>query len=203
MYSQTDEDAVILRAVGTRVGRFLDIGAYDGQRYSNTYALVERGWEGVLVEPGLEAFVGLLKNLGENPKVQLVHAPIVPFGKRVVPFWNNPRTFSTTEESNTRKFHFEGFAPKFWTGGVTFQELLAALPGPVDVLSIDTEGSSVELFEEYFRWIPIRPWVVVVEHDGEVERVREFAALRGYKEIHANPENLIFADRDDQDGGYR
>lgn len=205
MYSQKNEEAVILQAVGDRIGRFLDIGSYDGVTYSNTMALVERGWEGVMVEPGLEAFQKLLKNHGGNPKLQLVHAAVSPFGSAgLTQFWNNPATFSTTNEHNRDRFIHEGFAPPFWVASVTIQEVLAAVPGEMNVLSIDTEGTSVDLLFAYpFEIGLYRPWVVCVEHDAwsncvwdmpRLLSIIEFMTGHGYKLEHSNEENVIFVE---------
>lgn len=59
-YSQNDEQNVILKFFGDKHGRFLDIGAYDGVTYSNTRALLELGWTGVLVEPSPHNLVKLI-----------------------------------------------------------------------------------------------------------------------------------------------
>ena len=198
MYSQKDEEAHILRLVGNRVGRFLDIGAYDGYNYSNTMALVERGWEGIMVEPGLEAFQALLKRHGGNPKLTLVHAAIGPhvLGQ----FWNNPTTFSTTEQSNTKKFGGERFE-EFWVPNVPIEALLYRFPGPIDVLSIDTEGTSANLFTA-FPFGYWHPQVVCVEHDawwnsewdmGRFNILEDFAESKGYHREYSNEENVIFA----------
>jgi hypothetical protein len=46
-----------------RKGYFLEIGAYDGIHFSNTYYLEkELGWDGVCVEAGRSAFCKLIKN---------------------------------------------------------------------------------------------------------------------------------------------
>ncbi len=66
MYSQNDEERVILELVGDGKGRFLDIGAFDGVMFSNTRALVERGWCGICVEPNPFTFLKLLKACEEH-----------------------------------------------------------------------------------------------------------------------------------------
>ena len=76
-YSQKDEQDYILRAVeGIITGTFLDIGAYNGEDYSNTMCLVERGWSGIMVEPGLEAFQALLARHGRANNLKLIHATV-------------------------------------------------------------------------------------------------------------------------------
>jgi hypothetical protein len=60
-HSQSDEEKYILEAVGDQPGRFLDIGCWDPITFSNTRALTERGWSGVMVEPSPGPFVELLR----------------------------------------------------------------------------------------------------------------------------------------------
>ena len=189
MYSQKDEEAYILRAVeGMETGTFLDIGAYDGLNYSNTMALVDRGWKGIMVEPGLEAFDRLLYHHGGNDKLTLIHAAVGD-GKWTQ-FWNNTTTFSTTLASNRDRFHFEGFAPPYLIPTVTVDDLLLHLSSPhIDVLSIDTEGTSVDVFRSCGSW---RPKVACVEHDGRVDECKQIAESRHYSLMMQNEENIIF-----------
>ena len=64
-YSQNNEQDIIMQYfIGNR-GTFLDIGANDGVTLSNTYALQQAGWGGVLVEPSEEAF----NRIPSNPLV--------------------------------------------------------------------------------------------------------------------------------------
>ena len=67
MYSQNDEEKIILDLLKDQpVGRLLDIGAFDGKTFSNSLALFEKGWSGVVVEPNPESLVALIKLHGKN-----------------------------------------------------------------------------------------------------------------------------------------
>lgn len=55
-HSQNQEQDAILNYFNGYVGTFIDIGANDGITLSNTRALAELGWRGVLVEPSPSAF---------------------------------------------------------------------------------------------------------------------------------------------------
>ena len=192
-YSQKDEEDWIVRFAGPP-GRFWDIGAFDGERFSNTRALLDSGWEGILVEPGLEAFGALHANLGNHPRASLVHAAVVPSQPtgsyaRLAKFWPNPATFSTTTQDNVDKFIHEGFGSPYWTAAITIADLAFHFPGSVEVLSIDTEGTSVDLLLD----LPptLRPRVIAVEHDGRQATVDTWAKLRGYRSVMRNEENII------------
>lgn len=56
MYSQNKEEEAILNYFKGEVGTFIDFGSNDGITFSNTRALAERGWKGVLIEPSPKAF---------------------------------------------------------------------------------------------------------------------------------------------------
>ena len=61
-YSQNEEEPIILKYFTGKTGTFLDIGANDGKTLSNTRALAEKGWKGVMVEPSPIAFAKLKEN---------------------------------------------------------------------------------------------------------------------------------------------
>ena len=75
MYSQNNEEKVILEYFKGRQGTFLDIGANDGETLSNTRALYLDGWQGVCVEPMGDAFSKLSK-LYEGTVVQPIQIAI-------------------------------------------------------------------------------------------------------------------------------
>lgn len=61
-YSQREEEIVILDYFKGFTGTLLDLGANNGIIFSNSRALVEQGWDGVLIEPCLLTFFELLHN---------------------------------------------------------------------------------------------------------------------------------------------
>ena len=62
MYSQRDEEKYILEAFdGKTDGRFLDIGAWHPTVFSNTRALIEMGWSGVMIEPSPGPFLNIVR----------------------------------------------------------------------------------------------------------------------------------------------
>lgn len=67
MYSQSNEEQIILDYFKDFKGTFIDIGSNDGKTFSNTYALSKLDWCGVLIEPSPRAFAKL-KQLYEETK---------------------------------------------------------------------------------------------------------------------------------------
>src|ERR1700688_110743 len=188
-YSQNEEEKYVLEAVGDLVGVFLDVGAYNGKDKSNTLALVERGWSGVLVEPGIKAFADLLKLHGANKNLNLVHAAVgTPDG--IVPFWDSDDSVGTTDYRHVIKWQkvtkFNGI---FYTQQVSLPELLARFPilDQVDVVTIDTEGTSFENFLHY-PFSGHRPKVFCIEYDDHRQKILDFIAHLKYHVVYESAE---------------
>lgn len=70
-FSQHGEQEVILNYFDGRTGVLLDIGANDGITFSNSYALMQLGWRGHLVDPSPKAFDRLKALYADNEKAWL------------------------------------------------------------------------------------------------------------------------------------
>ncbi len=165
MSSQYGEHTAILQHFSGKVGRFLDIGAFDGCTFSNTFYLAELGWSGVCVEPSPVSFRWLMKNYEGNPTVALVNAGI---GEQtsLSKFWANtqdgysPDAMSTFEDSHRDKFPHLKFR-EMWSPIITWELLLLVHPGPYDFVNIDVEGMNERVLE----LMPLRPEMVCIEAD--------------------------------------
>ena len=65
IHSQNGEDGIIaeiLRRLSITSGWFVEFGAWDGKRMSNTWNLAERGWSGVFIESNVKKFRELQQN---------------------------------------------------------------------------------------------------------------------------------------------
>jgi FkbM family methyltransferase len=60
-FSQNNEDILIEKYFGERIGTLLSLGENDGKSLSNALAAIERGWSAVLVEPSETAFEKLVE----------------------------------------------------------------------------------------------------------------------------------------------
>lgn len=168
--SQYGEGAFIVEHFAGRVGRFLDIGAFDGVTLSNTRMLYDAGWSGVLVEPDPLHFGGLLRNYPETDRAALVLAAIVPCKLDTVegrprPFWHNcgdvPSTFVIE-----RGPHFSA-SPyrKMWVVPMTIHGFRQAFGTDFQFVNIDVEGLNVQVFQAVLAWM--RAEMICVEIDPE------------------------------------
>jgi FkbM family methyltransferase len=172
-YSQFGEQAVIAKFFeerGRDRGRFLDIGAHDGVSCSNTLALAERGWGGVLVEPSPLAFTKLITSYADRPDIEFVCAGV---SRRpgITPFYEGGGSFVGTFDEGHRDA-WEGkqhvHYRKMWTYAITFEQLFELLPSPYHFISIDTEGTNISLLDDLLYSIEPESWeLICVERDAK------------------------------------
>lgn len=211
-YSQYDEEAWIQRyfsppthAEPTRgTWCFLDVGAHDGVSASNTRRLAEQGWGGTLVEPSPEAFLRLMELYRDRPRVDLVNAGLVAYESRLLPFYDAGGLFVGTFDKGHRdawegKQHVH-YRP-IHVAGVTFPDLLLSLPGPYHFVSIDAEGTNLQLLESFFYANRILggpspaercdTHLLCVEHDGREKEMEQLANDNGFERYHRTEANLL------------
>jgi FkbM family methyltransferase len=179
-YSQTGEDALIADLLPA-TGHFLDIGAADGRTFSNTLALAERGWSGVCIEPAVR-FVDKLAEVHRDHDVAVVCAAVdVTGGWRTL--WDSADLVSTLDVDH-RDVWPSAYRPlDVWA--IPLDAIWDRYGLAFDFVSIDTEGSSMELA----RLLPVdrMPHLRVVC----VERDEPTLALSGFETRHDTGNNLI------------
>ena len=192
-YSQNGEDKIILELVkDIEKGTVLDIGAYTGKENSNSLALIEKGWKGVLVEPSPWAFAEAAKLHANNPNVTLVNAAIGT-ERRMVKFYEAAGTqySSTSEKSKARWVNEKLDWREYWVSQIKVSDLINAVGASADVLSIDCEGTSVDILMN----CPLSTWspkVVIVEHDMKCEAIAAWMRARDYRIQDLSGENCVF-----------
>jgi hypothetical protein len=116
----------------------------------------------------IQCVLGALYN--ERGLLKFYHSPH-PTGKELA----DENLLSTTEEGNREKYESFGIPFKpMYVASITPQGLLSQLPGPYDFVSIDTEGTSVDLWLDLFqRNLGALAWCV--EHDGRHHEIESVA----------------------------
>lgn len=191
MYSQYGEDDLFLPLLAARSGRLLDIGAWDPITFSNSRALIERGWSAVLLEPSPGPLRNLVSAYADNPKVQVIGGAVTVEGGFM--------ELAVTDDAVTQ---IEGPRIAQWldTGGfyghmrvmaLSVRQLFEHFGGDFELVSIDVEGASVDVFAEMLRVGP-RPRVVVVEHDSRFVELSQYAEAANYRLLHENGTNRIY-----------
>lgn len=196
-YGQYGEDLKILPLFGEKKdGYFIEIGAMEGVRFSNTFFFEEMGWKGICIEPHPDYTELLKKN---RPNSQVVAAAVGKEDRKSVTFYTNFRGSLSTLDKNLESYFKSHY--KEWFGGFKNIEVpLIALNSVVkqynvpigfEILSIDTEGTERDVLEG-FDIDKYRPKVVIAEVSIKREPVLEYMRAHGYILACENPSNAIF-----------
>lgn len=186
MYSQQDEEAFILNFFEKHPPRhmtFCDIGAFDGIGGSNTRALAERGWKGIMLEPHPVLFKDLEKNV-RFEGVQLVNAAVgdVSTRGREISLSFPISKYGMLQVSTCLPLEKLRWTDEKWeiTSWDTVQvplislkevmEVMERISMPVEFLSIDAEGMDFEVLKsgEPFNYFPS---LIMLEHNENRNKV--------------------------------
>lgn len=197
-YAQSDEDDLIVRAFPPgHMGRFIDLGCYDGKACSNTYRLAELGWEGVGVDPSWRIVDAWHANMDQfADKVRLIRAAVAPT-HGLIDCWDSKGPFTTCAKwVQDRGASERAEAQHSLVAAITPAELLAVFPRP-DVVSIDVEGMSLDLMR-VFPWLASGCCCAVIEafrpeHAGidEAPIVRAHMEALGFTHLRTTAENVV------------
>ena len=190
-------------------GTFVEVGAYDGETYSNTSCLADLGWRGVYVEPVPSSCARCRQRHAANPRVSVIECAVGAADGTATLWQNGPcSTLSDAEHAlNVR----EGviLEPEIQRIDVRMCRLDGVLadagiaPG-FDLLVVDVDGAEEAVFAGFdlMRWRPRFLLVELVEETphfagapdliAAARRVREHIAGAGYREIYRDFANTIF-----------
>lgn len=191
IYSQNNEDAIVSDYFGGATGNLLDIGAYDGESFSNSRRLLMAGWSGALVEPLPGCAEKCRALYHDNPRVSVVEAAIGPDARRVKFHVSEMMsTIDHTFELHRKKWHNLNFG-EIEVEQITFADLLARVGVKFDFITIDVENYNVDIV----RQIPAAVWAgarcLCIEHDGHTAEIERTAQSHGFRRIAWNAENII------------
>ncbi len=141
-------------------GYFVELGANDGIRQSNTlHYEIFHGWRGLLIEPNFENFQKLKKNRNKNNSFFNVGCVGYSFkGEKISFIYSDLMTIPIVDSSDIHdKFghaanglaHFTGDNYLFEAEARTLESLLIEAKAPkfIDLLSLDVEGAELEVLQ--------------------------------------------------------
>jgi FkbM family methyltransferase len=197
MYSQNNEEQVILELFNGAAtpGRFLDIGAWDGKTFSNSYRLVELGWAGVLVEPSPTAFTALLALHGGKPHLTLANVALARQPGLIKFYDSGGDAVSTAVEAHVAKWeaHSQVRFKPFHLLAMDLPWFFHEFGGDYDFINLDVESLNWDLFQDLLPLVTPRVKVICVEHDGLDDEMEALAKPLGFTRRLFNGENIILA----------
>lgn len=200
MYSQNQEEAIILQYFLNKKGTFLDIGANDGVTLSNVRALAELGWKGSLIEPSKKTFDKAVKNYKRFKNIY-IHNCAISDKTGHFDFYESGEhlgtgdysLLSSLKENETKRWTKEQFT-KTTVNSFTFRDWLhISRHKYFDFISIDAEGLDYEILTQMnLKRLQVK--MFCVEHNGnKINQFVDYGLKYNFKVIHANNENLIMA----------
>jgi FkbM family methyltransferase len=189
-------------------GTFVEVGAYDGESFSNTSCLADSGWKGIYVEPVHDYYL-VCSDRHKNNDVEVVNCAIgseesevdIYIGESLSTLdVEHVKIFSEIEWSREQKFI------KDKVNTIRLDTLLSKydVKSCFEVLVVDVEGREEDVFSSFDinYWQPKMIIVELVdEHDSFQEyyncisshkKLRNFIIDSGYCEIYKDEINTIF-----------
>jgi FkbM family methyltransferase len=204
-HSQVGQDRFLLENFfrGKRGGVFVDIGAYDGETFSNSL-FFERtmDWTGLCVEPLPSAFA----KLKASRKAICEHVCVADFEGEAEfteaddPGRNEKMLSGLTAQFDDRHRAFmQHLSVARTTRKVTVTRLSKLLEKHglfhIDYCSIDTEGAEIPILSE-LDLDRFRISVLTVEDNSQDERIPKLMAAKGYDVFARLEQDIVFKRRD-------
>ncbi len=168
--SQLGQDTFVLK-YKKDPGVFLEIGAFHTKDLSNTWALEKRGWTGYCVEPFPQG-----NWPSERPNTVLIKSVLTSHG--------NPVRFVKGKElGGDEKFlkthaHSLKDCERVILPSITVADMIDIykVPAHIDYMSIDVEGSELEILNS-FPFSSVDVDIITVEHNYELDKRQKIKAL--------------------------
>lgn len=199
--AQEGEDRVLARFIGARRdGYFVDVGAFDPIRFSNTWILYQQGWRGINIEPSPDGAERLRRVRPRDTTLNVGVAGVA--GKMQYHAFNDPAL--NTFDADLAAARDDGRTYRIVGCSTVLVERLDVLldrhvpPGQaIDLLTVDVEGLDLEVLGSS-DWVRFRPEYVLAESLGfELDRASEaplpaFMASIGYRLVAKTMNTLFF-----------
>lgn len=189
MYSQFNEEEIILEYFGDYKGFLVDIGANDGFRLSNSRRLLLDGWHGVLIEPQQEQAEKCWELYMHRKDVNVTTAAISTKTGDITFYKCEDDLYSGANED----------AVKWW--GRQYKEVTVKsyswdwlnenIRKNIDFLTIDTEESDWDILQQ-IDLTDIK--LICFEKGKKVKEMEEYCKTFGKRKIGETPVNLLYGD---------
>jgi len=184
--AQFGEDMFAWKLLGRSTsGFFIEAGAFDGYRFSTTYALEAMGWTGLLVEGIPDRSRDCA---ARRPRSRVVNAALSSSSATGdADFWivddqyGGMLSYSTLTPQHDADVGTRT-RTKVSVPRATLDQLLADHQGPIDLVVLDLEGDELAALNGFNveRW---RPRILIIEDNsrGQNQALKDFMQNRGYQ----------------------
>lgn len=201
-YSQKGEDLIIDKLLGhKKKGFYVDVGAYDPYRFSNTKRFYQRGWRGINFEPNFTAYQKFLR---ARPRDINLNLGILEKPGKWTFYQFFPETLSTFSKKEALKYEEKGFKiiGRLKVEVDTLNNILSKFcrNKPIDFFSIDAEGFDLAVLKSN-NWKKYKPSVICIESVGEKKESQNHKKEKylndlGYQKFSDNGLNGIYLQKE-------
>lgn len=189
--SQISQDVFVLLESSARgkigSGFFVEFGAADGVSLSNTLLLERKfGWSGILAEPAVTWHESLSNNRNCKIDFRCVHSSSdmeLIFEETINPLFSTQHSYLHNDLHHNLRQDCVSYSVK----SVSLNDLLSYHNAPFEInyLSIDTEGSELEILSN-FDFLKYRIEIITVEHNFGPNRteINRLLLTKGYKQVY-------------------
>jgi FkbM family methyltransferase len=205
-------------------GIFVEVGAFDGETFSNTNFLADLGWKGLYIEPSYDAFKECYNRHYYNNNTNVINCSVGCEEGEVSLYksFSNSYSESTPAEFGyltTTNLQQTSVVPQFdWSSHFGFSEIKCSqhtlhnvlvdnkIPKNFDILVVDVEGNEEDVINSFSieEW---KPKMMIIELVDENLYYQQFSDIieknknlrkkiteNGYREIYKDGTNTIFVD---------
>ena len=195
-FAQEGEDRLLERLLeGEPPGIFVDVGAHDPVRFSNTMSLYLRGWRGLSIDPrpGVERRFGRIRRhdrfLAVGVGTEVGDGEYFEFDEPALNTFSPEVARQRLEETSYRLVRRSRMPTR------RLDEILRTHlpPGRFDLLTVDVEGRDLDVLLSN-DWESFRPRLVCCEELGDIggEGVENHLARWGYELLGKTMNSRLF-----------
>ncbi len=187
-FSQEGEDIIINKYFSHKNnGFYVDVGAHHPFRYSNTYLLYKKGWNGINIDPtpGVKRLFDRTRKRDTNLELAIDKKS----GKKVL-FIFKDQALNTLSKTFANIIIKSGQSKLLNTISVKTQRLDNILDKylkkekQIDLLNIDVEGYEMNVLNS-INWAKYRPNVIIIENIYKTDELRKYLSDLNYL-LYAN-----------------
>lgn len=202
MKSQNNEAQIVADYFKGFKGTVLDIGANDGQTFSNSYDLIKSRWSAVLIEPG--TVFTQLQELHKGNKLVNCYQLAIADKEQILTFYESGAHVKNGKDMGLVSTLNPDETTRWRNSGVEFTERkVQAVPfswvykwhKTFDFITIDAEGFDLQILKQ-IDLDKVGCRCLCIEHNGDVDlkiQYSNIARFYGLRWLAENRENLIFA----------
>lgn len=197
-------DKIYEQHFGDEIGTFVEVGAFDGMTYSNTWHLANAGWAGIYIEAHPDFARQCIHNHRYNHKIETIACACGSFNGEIdLTVYGEVST--TVLSKWNRDWGMNEQTPKIKVPQKELSFILGDFNYPkIDLLVIDVEEAEIEVLKG-FTLDKYKPKMIIIElHELQGTRLDQKGwqepwvtnYLKGYRKIYYDAINTIFIRND-------